>query len=66
VLSRLVELGSNRLLPTKLDETRFSGALLTLAATSKLPLAYLSSGPRVNDALDVADGGSICNRILPI
>jgi flagellar biosynthesis protein FlhF len=66
VLSRLVELGANRLLPTKLDETRFSGALLTLAATSKLPLAYLSSGPRVNDALDVADGGSICNRILPI
>lgn len=66
VLGRLVELGANRLLPTKLDETRFSGALLTLAATSQLPLAYLSSGPRVNDELDVADGGSICDRILPI
>jgi flagellar biosynthesis protein FlhF len=66
VLGRLVELGANRLLATKLDETRFSGALLTLAATSQLPLAYLSSGPRVNDELDVADGGSICDRILPI
>jgi flagellar biosynthesis protein FlhF len=66
VLGRLVDLGANRLLPTKLDETRFSGALLTLAATSQLPLAYLSSGPRVNDELDVADGGSICDRILPI
>jgi flagellar biosynthesis GTPase FlhF len=66
VLARLVDLGANRLLPTKLDETRFSGALLTLAATSQLPLAYLSSGPRVNDELDVADGGSICDRILPI
>jgi flagellar biosynthesis GTPase FlhF len=66
VLSRLVELGANRLLPTKLDETRFSGALLTLAATSQLPLAYLSSGPRINDEFDVADGGSICDRILPI
>jgi flagellar biosynthesis protein FlhF len=66
VLGRLVELGANRLLATKLDETRFSGVLLTLAATSQLPLAYLSSGPRVNDELDVADGGSICDRILPI
>jgi flagellar biosynthesis protein FlhF len=66
VLSRLVELGANRLLPTKLDETRFSGALLTLAATSQLPLAYLSSGPRINDEFHVADGGSICDRILPI
>ena len=66
VLSRLVELGANRLLATKLDETRFSGALLTLAATSQLPLAYLSSGPRINDEFDVADGGSICDRILPI
>jgi flagellar biosynthesis protein FlhF len=66
VLGRLVELGANRLLATKLDETRFSGALLTLAATSQLPLAYLSSGPRVNDELDVADGGSIFDRILPI
>ncbi len=66
VLSRLVDLGANRLLATKLDETRFSGALLTLAATSQLPLAYLSSGPRINDELDVADGGSICDRILPI
>jgi flagellar biosynthesis protein FlhF len=66
VLSRLVDLGANRLLATKLDETRFSGALLTLAATSQLPLAYLSSGPRINDEFDVADGGSICDRILPI
>lgn len=66
VLSRLVDLGANRLLATKLDETHFSGALLTLAATSQLPLAYLSSGPRINDEFDVADGGSICDRILPI
>jgi flagellar biosynthesis protein FlhF len=66
VLTRLVDLGANRLLATKLDETHFSGALLTLAATSQLPLAYLSSGPRINDELDVADGGSICDRILPI
>jgi flagellar biosynthesis protein FlhF len=66
VLTRLVDLGANRLLATKLDETRFSGALLTLAATSQLPLAYLSSGPRINDEFDVADGGSICDRILPI
>jgi flagellar biosynthesis GTPase FlhF len=66
VLSRLVELGANRLLATKLDETRFSGALLTLAVTSQLPFAYLSSGPRINDEFEVADGGSICDRILPI
>ena len=66
VLARLVDLGANRLLATKLDETHFSGALLTLAATSQLPLAYLSSGPRINDEFDVADGGSICDRILPI
>jgi flagellar biosynthesis protein FlhF len=66
VTSRLVELGANRVLPTKLDETRFAGALLTLAASSKLPLAYLGTGPRISDDLELADGGSICDRILPI
>jgi flagellar biosynthesis protein FlhF len=66
VISELVKLGANRVLPTKVDETRFSGALLTLAASSQLPLAYLGTGPCIPADLELADGGSICDRILPI
>ncbi len=66
LLGRLVALGANRLLPTKLDESRFIGPLVTLAARSQLPLAYLGTGPRIPDDLMLADGGSICERILPI
>jgi flagellar biosynthesis protein FlhF len=67
VLDRMIlELGANRVLATKLDEARFMGALLTLSASSQLPLAYLGTGPRIPDDLEVADGGSICDRILPI
>jgi flagellar biosynthesis protein FlhF len=67
VLDRMIlELGANRVLTTKLDEARFMGALLTIAAWSQLPLAYLGTGPRIPDDLEVADGGSICDRILPI
>jgi flagellar biosynthesis protein FlhF len=67
VLDRMiVELGANRVLATKLDEARFMGALLTIAASSQLPLAYLGTGPRIPDDLEVADGGSICDRILSI
>ena len=66
LLGRLATLGANRLLPTKLDETRFSGPLLTLAARSQLPLAYLGTGPNIPYDLELADGGSISDRILPI
>jgi flagellar biosynthesis protein FlhF len=67
VLDRMIlELGANRVLTTKLDEARFMGALLTIAAWSQLPLAYLGTGPCIPDDLEVADGGSICDRILPI
>jgi flagellar biosynthesis protein FlhF len=66
LLARLVALGANRLLPTKLDESRFIGPLVTLAARSQLPLAYLGTGPGIPDDLMLADGGSICERILPI
>lgn len=66
LLGRLVALGANRLLPTKLDESRFIGPLVTLAARSQLPLAFLGTGPRIPDDLMLADGGSICERILPI
>ena len=46
VLDRMIlELGANRVLTTKLDEARFMGALLTIAAWSQLPLAYLGTGP---------------------
>ena len=66
LLGRLVDLGANRLLPTKLDESRFIGPLVTLAARSQLPLAYLGTGPWIPDDLMLADGGSISERILPI
>ena len=37
-----------------------------VAASSQLPLAYLGTGPSIPDDLEGADGGSICDRILPI
>jgi flagellar biosynthesis GTPase FlhF len=67
VLDRLiVELGANRIVATRLDESRCPGALLNISANAQLPLAYLSTGSVVPDDLEVADGGSICDRILPI
>jgi len=45
----------NRLIFTKLDETRYYGALLNLMNNFQIPLAYYSTGQNVPDDLEVPD-----------
>jgi flagellar biosynthesis protein FlhF len=57
---------ADRLLVTKLDETRFPGALLSLAQHGELPLSYLGTGAGLQGGIQVANGRLIAERILPI
>lgn len=54
----------NRLLFTKLDETRGYGGLFGLLRTSGLPLSYLSTGQNVPEDLEVAGGERVADLVL--
>ena len=54
----------NRLLFTKLDETRGYGGLFGLLRTSGLPLSYLSTGQNVPEDLEVAGGERVAELVL--
>ncbi len=53
----------NRMIFTKLDETRFYGAFLNLMNNFQIPLAYYSTGQNVPDDLEVADVPLLAERI---
>ena len=52
-----------RLLITKLDETKFRGALLNLCWFTQKPLTYVTTGQNVPDDIEVADVESIAKQI---
>lgn len=58
------ELGANRLVVSRLDESRYVGQLLNFGFRLGLPMTYLSRGARANDGLEVASARSITDRIL--
>lgn len=58
--------GADCLAITKLDETTRPGATLETIVDSGLPLAYLGTGQRVPEDLQVATPESLAARILPI
>jgi flagellar biosynthesis protein FlhF len=53
----------NRMIFTKLDETRFYGAFLNLMNNFQIPLAYYSTGQNVPDDLEVPDIPILAERI---
>jgi flagellar biosynthesis protein FlhF len=53
----------NRMIFTKLDETRFYGAFLNLMNNFQIPLSYYSVGQNVPDDLEVPDVRSLADRI---
>lgn len=54
----------NRLLFTKLDETRGYGGLFGLLRTSGLPLSYLSTGQNVPEDLEMAGRERVADLVL--
>ncbi len=53
----------NRMIFTKLDETRFYGAFLNLMNNFQIPLSYYSTGQNVPDDLEVPEAHSLADRI---
>lgn len=58
-------LGANRLVVSRLDESRYIGQLLNFGFRLGVPMTYLSEGPRVPDDLRAASARAIAARILP-
>lgn len=58
--------GADCLAVTKMDETTRPGASLETIIDSHLPLAYLGTGQRVPEDLQIATAESLTNRILAL
>ncbi len=56
--------GADSLAITKIDETMRPGAVLETVAKSGLPLAYVCTGQRVPEDLQIASAQSLTDRIL--
>jgi len=54
----------NRMIFTKLDETRFYGAFLNLMNNFQIPLSYYSVGQNVPDDLEVPEADTLSERIV--
>lgn len=63
-LERFHTIGFDRLIITKIDETRTLGPLLKLSHLSGKQIAYLTAGQSVPDDIEVAEAGAIAERIL--
>jgi flagellar biosynthesis protein FlhF len=59
------DLGVNRLAFTRLDEASTWGGLLNLLLRTRLPLSYLSTGPRIPDDLAEAPLELLIHRLWP-
>ena len=54
----------NRMIFTKLDETRFYGAFLNLMSNFQIPLSYYAAGQNVPDDLEVPEARTLAERIV--
>lgn len=54
----------DRLIFSKLDETSSYGTLLNVADRTGIPLSYLTTGQKVPEDIEVADGGKLAGLIL--
>ena len=53
-----------RLMITKLDETKYRGALLNISWYTQRPLAYVTTGQNVPDDIEVVDVESIARQLI--
>jgi flagellar biosynthesis protein FlhF len=60
------EFSLNRLAFTRLDEAGTWGCLLNLPVRSRIPLSYLSTGPRIPDDLAEAPLELVIDRLWPV
>jgi flagellar biosynthesis protein FlhF len=58
-------LGANRLVVSRIDESRYIGQLLNFGFRLGVPMTFLSEGPRVTEGLTAAGARDIAQRILP-
>ena len=56
----------NRMIFTKLDETRYYGSFLNLMSNFQIPLSYYSTGQNVPDDLEVPEDVSLSERITKV
>ena len=64
ILEKFAPLGCNRMILTKLDEAACFGSVLDLAAYSKLPIAYVTTGQEVPDDIEIAKPHALARLIL--
>ena len=64
ILKEYQDLGFDRLLLTKLDETRSPGRLLNLAVRAGKPFSYITAGQRVPEDLELASASYLTNLLL--
>ena len=57
--------GANRLIVSRLDESRYVGQLLNFGFRLGVPMTYLSDGPQIPGHLQAACAREIAARILP-
>ena len=55
-----------RLLFTKMDEVVRSGAVLSVAARSQIPISYLVVGPEVPGAIEAGDLAKLVGKIIGV
>ena len=58
-------IGANRLLVSKIDETRFIGQLVNFGFRLGLPMTFMSDGPQIPDDLCAVSARDIAERVLP-
>jgi flagellar biosynthesis protein FlhF len=56
----------NRMIFTKLDETRYYGAFLNLMSNFQIPLSYYTTGQNVPDDLEIPELYSLSERITRV
>jgi flagellar biosynthesis protein FlhF len=63
-VQRFSDLGADRLLFTKLDETGAAGTLFSVAARLQLPISYITTGQQVPEDIEAADAERIVRMAL--
>ncbi len=64
ILDRYREVGFDRLLFTKLDETRRHGLILNLAVVAQRPLSYVTTGQQVPEDIAIARPGDLAKLLV--
>jgi flagellar biosynthesis protein FlhF len=63
-VARFRESGVDRILFTKLDETTTYGTMYTIAAKTGIPVSYLTTGQKVPEDIEPADGARLASLVL--